>query len=284
MSSSRPVSTSRRRPRAAAKKNPNTWFIGVDQHPCIDADRRLDPTSKDCSGDISKLLPGYVALDGRGPGRLPGRDRRRIGHQVEADRRHRRGPVVRSMRQVHAGLHPRREVDRSDDQGQDGVRVGQRQPRSGSPTRRPARPSRPSSSTSTRAVDVLFQAAGSTGADTLTGKGILDAACTAGTMPGRRHRPVRQLSGRPAVHPDQRREDATPRRSRPRSSRSVGHGHGWPDPFRRHQRWDRVSQSRMSGMAATSDTYRHAQPRGRHVVTCPPAPTCGKTPAPKIGD
>jgi basic membrane protein A and related proteins len=49
---------------AAAKANPNIWFIGVDQAPlCItatgDADTAATPT---CAGDPAKLLPKFVAI------------------------------------------------------------------------------------------------------------------------------------------------------------------------------------------------------------------------------
>lgn len=46
----------------AAKANPNTWFIGVDQAPiCIDETGAPDSTFA-CKGDPAKLLPHYVAL------------------------------------------------------------------------------------------------------------------------------------------------------------------------------------------------------------------------------
>ena len=48
---------------AAAKSNPDIWFIGVDQAPCIDAAGGYDPRMKDCSGDIATLLPNYIAID-----------------------------------------------------------------------------------------------------------------------------------------------------------------------------------------------------------------------------
>jgi basic membrane protein A len=48
---------------AAAKANPNIWFIGVDHAPCINATGDVDPTFADCSGDVSKLLPKYIAIN-----------------------------------------------------------------------------------------------------------------------------------------------------------------------------------------------------------------------------
>ena len=47
----------------AAKKNPNIWFIGVDHDPCINAAGDVDTTFKDCTGVIATLLPKYIALN-----------------------------------------------------------------------------------------------------------------------------------------------------------------------------------------------------------------------------
>jgi basic membrane protein A and related proteins len=45
----------------AAKANPDVWFIGVDQAPCIN--EQADPdTTFACKGDPSKLLPKYIGL------------------------------------------------------------------------------------------------------------------------------------------------------------------------------------------------------------------------------
>lgn len=46
-----------------AKLNPSIWFIGVDAAPCINAKGDVDPTFADCSGDIATLLPNYIALN-----------------------------------------------------------------------------------------------------------------------------------------------------------------------------------------------------------------------------
>lgn len=48
---------------AAAKANPDIWFIGVDHSPCINATGDVDPTFTDCSGDVAKLLPKYIAVN-----------------------------------------------------------------------------------------------------------------------------------------------------------------------------------------------------------------------------
>ena len=46
---------------AAAKANPNVWFVAVDQNACIDANGVADPTFT-CAGDASTLLPNFVGL------------------------------------------------------------------------------------------------------------------------------------------------------------------------------------------------------------------------------
>ena len=48
---------------AAAKANPDIWFIGVDHSPCINAAGDVDPTYADCSGDIATLIPNYIAIN-----------------------------------------------------------------------------------------------------------------------------------------------------------------------------------------------------------------------------
>jgi basic membrane protein A and related proteins len=48
---------------AAAKANPNIWFIGVDHAPCITGTGDVDPTFSDCSGSVATLLPKYIALN-----------------------------------------------------------------------------------------------------------------------------------------------------------------------------------------------------------------------------
>jgi basic membrane protein A len=45
----------------AAKANPNTWFIGVDQAPCVDP-TGADDTTFACKGDAKTLLPKYISI------------------------------------------------------------------------------------------------------------------------------------------------------------------------------------------------------------------------------
>jgi basic membrane protein A len=46
---------------AAAKANPNVWFVAVDQSACVDANG-VNDTTFTCAGDASKLLPNFVGL------------------------------------------------------------------------------------------------------------------------------------------------------------------------------------------------------------------------------
>jgi basic membrane protein A and related proteins len=48
---------------AAAKANPDIWFIGVDHAPCINKTGDVDPTFADCSGVVAELLPKYIAIN-----------------------------------------------------------------------------------------------------------------------------------------------------------------------------------------------------------------------------
>jgi basic membrane protein A len=47
----------------AAKAHKDIWFVGVDANPCINAAGDVDSTFKDCSGVIADLLPNFIALN-----------------------------------------------------------------------------------------------------------------------------------------------------------------------------------------------------------------------------
>jgi basic membrane lipoprotein Med (substrate-binding protein (PBP1-ABC) superfamily) len=47
----------------AAKASPDIWFIGVDHDPCINAKGDVDTTFADCTGVIADLIPNYIALN-----------------------------------------------------------------------------------------------------------------------------------------------------------------------------------------------------------------------------
>ncbi|MFL5641031.1 MAG: BMP family protein [Chloroflexota bacterium] len=46
-----------------AKANKDIWFIGVDHNPCINKNGDIDPKFADCSGDIATLIPNYIAIN-----------------------------------------------------------------------------------------------------------------------------------------------------------------------------------------------------------------------------
>lgn len=46
-----------------AKANKDIWFVGVDHNPCINAAGDVDATFKDCTGVIADLMPNYIALN-----------------------------------------------------------------------------------------------------------------------------------------------------------------------------------------------------------------------------
>jgi len=46
-----------------AKANKDIWFIGVDHNPCINAAGDVDPAFKDCTGVIADLIPNYIAIN-----------------------------------------------------------------------------------------------------------------------------------------------------------------------------------------------------------------------------
>jgi basic membrane protein A and related proteins len=45
----------------AAKANPDIWFIGVDQAPCVD-EKGADDATFACKGDAATLLPHYISI------------------------------------------------------------------------------------------------------------------------------------------------------------------------------------------------------------------------------
>jgi len=47
----------------AAKANKDIWFVGVDANPCINKNGDVDSTFTDCSGVIADLLPNFITLN-----------------------------------------------------------------------------------------------------------------------------------------------------------------------------------------------------------------------------
>ena len=139
-------------------------------------------------------------------------------------------------------------------------------------------------------LDVLFQAAGVTGADTLTGKGILDAACTAGidaigvdvdqheSYPASQACILTSAEKNYAVSISDSIEGI-----------SAGTAKGGVTIFNTTNDGIGVSPyydaaSKLPTNIQTSIDTAIAGMKAGSLTTCPPAPECGKTPAPKIGD
>ena len=275
---------------AAAKKNPNTWFIGVDQHPCIDTAGDYDPTSKDCSGDISKLLPRYIALDyaedqaGYLAGIVAGSATKSktvgaIGGVSVC------GPCVRYMQGYVLGarsIDPAIKVKTAFVSDNDS-KVGFSDQAAGKTFATQFINQYP-------AVDVLFQAAGVTGADTLTGKGILDAACAAGI--DAIGVDVDQYVSYPASQPcilTSAQKSYASSISATIVAISAGTATGGLTRFDATNEGISVASfydatSRLPADIQTRIDTAISGMKAGTLVTCPPAPACGKTPAPKIGD
>ena len=275
---------------AAAKANPKVWFIGVDHAPCIDAAGAYDPSSKDCAGDISKLLPNYIAINYAEDqaGYLAGivaasaTKSKTIGAIGGVSRC---GPCVRYLqgymlgaKSVDAGIKVETSFVSETD-----FDVGFADQAAGEAIAAKFLKDHPD-------VDVLFHAASLTGAGNLTVKGVIDAACAAGiTAIGV---DVDQHQSYPASQGCIL-TSAEKRFSASISDSIVGISAGTATGGLR-------SYDATNGGIAVSAYYDAASRlpadiEGRidaaidgmkagSVVTCPPAPECGKTPAPKIGD
>ena len=274
---------------AAAKKNPNIWFIGVDQDPCINASGDFDPTSKDCSGDITTLLPRYVAINyaedqaGYLAGIVAASATKSkiigaIGGVALC------GRCVKYMQGFDLGarsVDPAIKVKTAFVSDTDEM-VGFSDQAAGKTFATQFINQYPG-------LDVLFQAAGVPGADTLTGNGILDAACTAGidaigvdvdqhesypaSVPcivtsAEKHIAVSVQSEIEAISAGTARGGLT-------FFNATNDGIG-VSPF-----YDAANKL-PDDIQTTLDTATAAMKAGT-LVTCPLAPECGKTPAPKIG-
>ena len=275
---------------AAAKKNPNIWFIGVDQHPCINATGDVDPSSKDCSGDVSKLLPRYIAVDyaedqaGYLAGIVAASTTKSkligaIGGVKSC------GPCVKYMQGYDLGaksVDPAIKV-KTAFVSPDDDKVGFSDQGAGKTFATQFINQYPG-------LDVLFQAAGLTGADTRTGKGILDAACTAGI--DAIGVDVDQSLSYPAAQPCIL-TSAEKRFSSSVSASIVGISSGTATGGL--TRFDAANDgigvspfydaaSRLPTDIQTRIDTAIAGMKAGSLTTCPPAPECGKIPAPKIGD
>ena len=275
---------------AAAKANPRIRFLGVDHHPCIDSRGVYDPRSKDCSGDISKLFPNYIAINYAEDqaGYLAGivaasATKSKIigalgGVSLCA-------PCVRYMqgyvlgaKSVDAAIKVKTSFVSATD-----YNVGFADQAAGKAVAGRFLKDNPG-------MDVLFQVAGLTGAGNLTGYGILDAACAAGidaigvdTDQHERYPASRaciltsaekHIAG--SVSDSIIGTAAGTAKGGLTFFDATNDGIGLSPFYDAASRLPEDIQSKIdaaiSGMKAGS------------VVSCPPSPQCGKTPAPKLGD
>jgi basic membrane protein A and related proteins len=275
---------------AAAKKNPNIWFIGVDQDPCINATGDVDPSSKDCSGDISKLLPRYVATDyaedqaGYLAGIVAASATKSkvvgaIGGVSQC------GPCVKYMQGFDLGaksVDPAIKVKTAF--------VSDNDSKVGFSDQAAGKTFATQFINQNKGLDVLFQAAGVTGADTLTGKGILDAACAAGI--DAIGVDVDQYMSYPAAQPcilTSAEKSYSTSVSASIVEIAAGSATGGLTRFDATNDGIGVSSfydaaSRLPADIQTRIDTATSGMKSGSLVTCPPAPACGKTPAPKIGD
>ena len=160
---------------AAAKANPDIWFIGVDHAPCINATGDVDPTFADCSGDLAVLMPKYIAINyaedqaGYLAGIVAG-----LATKIRHHRRRRRRLAVRPVHPLHAGLRARRQVGQPGRQVVKSAWVSDSDFVVGFADQAAGKTFGEQFITQNAGIDVLFQVAG------LTGNGVIDAACAAG--------------------------------------------------------------------------------------------------------
>jgi basic membrane protein A len=275
---------------AAAKANPKVWFIGVDHAPCIDATGVYDASSKDCSGDIAKLLPNYIAINyaedqaGYLAGIVAASATKSkiigaIGGVSPC------GPCVRYMQGYVLGarsVDPTIKVKTSFVSPTD-FNIGFADQAAGQAFA--ARFLKDHAD-----IDVLFQAASLTGAGSLTGKGIVDAACAAGIdivgVDVDQHQSYPASQGCILTSAEKHFSVSV---SDSIVGISAGTAKGGLALFDATNDGIGVSSFYEAASKVPADTQAKIDAaisgmKAGSVVTCPPGPECGKTPAPKIGD
>ena len=269
---------------AAAKANPNIWFIGVDHAPCINAKGDYDPKFADCSGDIAKLLPNYIAINYAEDqaGYLAGivaasATKSKIIGAIGGVSLC--GPCVRYMQGYALGA---KSVD-STIQVKTAF-VSASDFKVGFADQAAGKTFATQFITQNKGIDVLFQVAG------LTGNGVIDAACAASinavgvdvdqhqsyaaSQPciltsAEKHLSVSVSNSIVAIAGKTAKGGLT-------FFNATNNGIG-VSPF-----YDAASKL-PADIQSKIDAAIAAMKAGT-LVTCPPAPECGKTPAPKIGD
>jgi basic membrane protein A len=275
---------------AAAKANPETWFIGVDHAPCINAKGVYDAKAKDCSGDISTLLPNYLALTYAEDqaGYLAGivaasASKSRIIGAIGGVSTCR--PCVRYLQGYVLGaksVDPTITVKTAF--------VSPTDPTLGFADHAAGKAFAGKFLKENEGLDVLFQVASTAGAGSLTGEGIIDAACAAGIdaigVDVDQHESY-PASQRCILTSAEKHFSASVVDSiigiseKTASGGLVSFGAGndgiGVSPFYE------AAGKLPADIQATIDAAISRMKTGS-LVTCPPSPECGKTPAPKIGD
>jgi basic membrane lipoprotein Med (substrate-binding protein (PBP1-ABC) superfamily) len=275
---------------AAAKANPKIWFIGVDHAPCIDATGVYDPSSKDCSGDIAKLLPNYIAIDyaedqaGYLAGIVAASATKSkiigaIGGVSVC------GPCVRYMQGYVLGaksVDPSIKVETSFVSATD-LKVGFDDQAAGKAFAAQFLKEH-------AGIDVVFQVAGLTGAGNLTGKGIIDAVCATGIsvigvdVDQHERYPASQgcILTSAEKHLSASVSDSIVRISSDTAKGGLTLFSATNDGIGLSPFYD--AANKLPADIQTKIDAAISRMKVGAVVTCAPGPECGQTPVPKIGD
>ncbi len=267
-----------------AKENPDIWFIGVDADPCIDANGDVSLDFSDCSGDLATLIPNYIAINFQEDqaGYLAGMVAASAsqsgiigavgGVAVCA-------PCVRYIQGYYLGaqsVNPSIVVKTAWVSASDFVKGFYDQP-GGTTFGQQFIKQNPG-------IDVVFQVAGA------TGNGVIDAACAAGInaigvdVDQYQSYPASQACILTSAEKHLSVSVAT-------SIQQISGGTAVGGKIYYNAANDGVGVSPFyeaasklpADMQATIDTALAGMASGT-VVTCPPAPECGMTPAPPIGN
>ncbi|MEA2632483.1 MAG: basic rane protein [Chloroflexota bacterium] len=269
---------------AAAKANPNIWFIGVDHAPCINAKGDVDPSFADCSGNIATLLPKYIAINyqedqaGYLAGIVAGLATKSniigaIGGVSLC------GPCVRYMQGYVLGAHsvnPAVKVKTAFVSASD-FKLGFANQGAG-------KTFGDQFIKQNTGIDVLFQVAG------LTGNGVIDAACAAKinavgvdvdehqSYPASQACIITSAEKHLAVSV----ADSIKGIADGSAKGGIALFNAANDGIGVSPFYD--AASKLPADIQTKIDAAIAGMKAGTIVTCPPKPDCGKTPAPKVGD
>jgi basic membrane protein A len=267
-----------------AKANPDIWFIGVDHNPCINKSGDVDPTFADCSGDLATLIPNYIAINYQEDqaGYLAGivaASASKSGIIGAVGGVAVCGPCVRYIQGFYLGaqsVNPAIKMKSAWVSASDFVK-GFADQAGGTAYGEQFIKLNPG-------IDVVFQVAG------LTGNGVIDAACAAGInaigvdvdqyqsyaasqkcilTSAEKHLAV-------SVSTSIQQISAKTAKGGIIIYNAANDGIG-VSPF-----YD--AASKLPADIQTKNDSANAGMKDGSVVSCPPAPACGKTPAPPIGN